>query len=50
MTNDYCCQNLDQLRNDGYIHNGLIYLQRLDVKIDFPTFQLFYPIPGVLYE
>lgn len=37
MTNDYCCQKLDQLRNDDYVHNGLIYLQRLDVKTDFPN-------------
>ena len=37
MTNDYCCQSLEQLRNDGYVHDGLIYLQRLDVKTDFPN-------------
>lgn len=37
MTNDYCCQKLDQLRNDDYVDNGLIYLQRLDVKTDFPN-------------
>ena len=44
MTNDYCCQNLDQL-NDGYVHDGLIYLQRLYVKTDIHTF----PYPNLLH-
>lgn len=37
MTNSFCCENQSQLRNNGYVHNGLVYLQRLDVETDLPV-------------
>jgi hypothetical protein len=35
-SNNYCCENLNQLRNNGYLNGELVYLQRLDVETDFP--------------
>ncbi len=36
MSNNNCCENLNQLRNNGYLNRELVYLQRLDVETDFP--------------
>ncbi|MGC1930885.1 MAG: hypothetical protein WA667_18085 [Candidatus Nitrosopolaris sp.] len=36
MANNYCYENLNQLRNNGYVNGELIYLQRLNVETDFP--------------
>ena len=42
MANNYCCKNLNRLQNNGYIHEGLIYFQKLDIETDFPTDLRFY--------
>ena len=42
MANNYCCKSLNQLKNNGYIYEGLIYLQKLDVETDFPADLRFY--------
>jgi hypothetical protein len=36
MTQDYCCDNLRELGNNGYIDGELIYLQKLDVSTNLP--------------
>ncbi len=36
MSNSNCCENLNQLRNNGFLNGELVYLQRLDVETDFP--------------
>lgn len=36
MENRFCCENLNQLRNNGYVYEGLVYLQKLDITTDLP--------------
>jgi hypothetical protein len=42
MANNYCCQNLFELINNGYLDGELVYLQRLNVETQFPMNLRFY--------
>ncbi len=42
VANIYCCKSLNQLKNNGYVYNGLIYFQKLDVETNFPADLRFY--------